>query len=292
MIIANPNVPAARQTSSSSIPPHPACLTDLPELESTLKSQLNRCENTNASDAVSALQSQASRLIQFGASLTAASGVAKTTGGPVTAIGVTDTPAERASLSSVFATATWAAGHSSGMASVSAANRTSTPIANPAALTSAPSSVETKPPGPGPALSHTWIAGPVLGSILGVSTVLIVIYCTRRKQRREEWELGAVQPKEFRDDDSTAADSGKPQLHSECVPPKELDNSEVVLPAELPALEPVGMELLTPRDVTDKPEKEWPLPISPLPALFAEAEMRDERAGKSESPKHETFYHP
>lgn len=104
--------------------------------------------------------------------------------------------------------------------------------------------------------------------------------------------MGVVQPKEFEDDDLSPTDPGKPQLHSECVSPRELENSEIVLPAELPALEPVGMELLTPRDVTSYPEKEWPLPISPLPALFAEAEIRDERAGKSESPKHETFYHP
>jgi hypothetical protein len=39
--------------------------------------------------------------------------------------------------------------------------------------------------------SHVWIIGPVLGSVLGIATILVVIYFTRRKQMREEWELGA-----------------------------------------------------------------------------------------------------
>lgn len=100
--------------------------------------------------------------------------------------------------------------------------------------------------------------------------------------------------KEFlKEEDEESTDSqGKPQLHSECIPRKEMDNTEVIPPVELPALEPVGMELLTPRDETNKAEKDWPLPISPLPALFAMTEIRDERIGTDESPKHETFYHP
>ena len=134
-----------------------------------------------------------------------------------------------------------------------------------------------------------------MGSILGIATVVVVIYCTKRKQRKEEWELGwSVPPKEFskEEDEESTASQGKPQLHSECIPRKEMDNTEVMQPVELPALEPVGMELLTPRDKTDELEKEWPLPISPLPALFAMTEIRDERAGTNESPQHETFYHP
>jgi hypothetical protein len=128
-----------------------------------------------------------------------------------------------------------------------------------------------------------------------MATVFVVIYCTKRKQRKEEWELGAaLPPKELpKEDDEESNDShGKPQLHSDCVPRKEMPNTEVAAPVELPALEPVGMELLTPRDETERPEKEWPLPISPLPALFAMTEIRDERTGTDESPRHETFYHP
>lgn len=39
--------------------------------------------------------------------------------------------------------------------------------------------------------SVVWIIGPVLGSVLGMATVLLVIYFTRSKHRREECELGA-----------------------------------------------------------------------------------------------------
>ena len=46
--------------------------------------------------------------------------------------------------------------------------------------------------------------------------------------------------------------------------------------AELPPLEPVGSELHT-SDIPD--------------LLFAMSELRDERTRRSESPKHETFYH-
>jgi hypothetical protein len=70
----------------------------------------------------------------------------------------------------------------------------------------------------------------------------------------------------------------------------ELENREV---HELPALEPVGSELNTPMEARMR-EEDWPvspMPLSPLPLLFAMSEMRDERAGNV-SPKHDTFYHP
>ncbi len=41
-------------------------------------------------------------------------------------------------------------------------------------------------------------------------------------------------------------------------------------------------------------EEDWPLsplPLSPVPLLFAMSELRDERA-ENVSPKHDTFYHP
>lgn len=102
---------------------------------------------------------------------------------------------------------------------------------------------------------------------------------------------------DFNDNDSTHSQTEKPQLHSECVEAKELENSEVVMPAELPALEPVGSELSTPREERERCEEDWPLPVSPLPLsplplLFAMSEMRDERAGVVEGPRHETYYHP
>jgi len=101
--------------------------------------------------------------------------------------------------------------------------------------------------------------------------------------------------KEFKDDDSSHSEiQGKAQLHSECIPVKELENCEVLPPVELPALEPVGSELLTPRDAKLRDEDDWPmspLPLSPLPLLFAMTELRDQRSGIDDSPRHETFYH-
>lgn len=62
---------------------------------------------------------------------------------------------------------------------------------------------------------------------------------------------------------------GKSQLHSESV---ELETHEI---HELPAVEPVGSELSTPRDGAIE---QWRLPVTPLRALFAMTEIRDERA--------------
>lgn len=122
-----------------------------------------------------------------------------------------------------------------------------------------------------------------------------------------------VVPKPYRDApssrSSSAADNlgieGKPQLHSECVEARELESTEV---HELAALEPVGSELNTPMEARPKIRlggesireedegDEWamqsPLPLSPLPLLFAMSELRDERMGRSESLRHETYYHP
>jgi hypothetical protein len=130
-----------------------------------------------------------------------------------------------------------------------------------------------------------------------MATVFAAIKYTKHKTRQERETGGGMPANEFRkeEDEESTFSQGKPQLHSECIPRKEMENTEVippVPPVELPALEPVGMELLTLRDETDKPEKEWPLPISPLPALFAMTEIRDERTGTTESPQHKTFYHP
>jgi hypothetical protein len=140
-------------------------------------------------------------------------------------------------------------------------------------------------------VNKSWIVGPVIGSILGIATVAIVIYFTRRKQRRDEEAMVAektarvTEPEEDNSGDST---QGKPQLHSESVIPKELETHEVY---ELAAVEPVGSELNTPKDGKMDPIEEWPLPITPLRAMFAMTEIRDERAGNNESPKHETYYH-
>jgi hypothetical protein len=137
-------------------------------------------------------------------------------------------------------------------------------------------------------LNRSWVIGPVIGSILGMATVVVVIYFTRRKQLHDALAIEAAKDIKEEEDDSGDSTQGKLQLHSESVEMRELENNEV---HELPAVEPVGSELNTPREGTMDPIEEWPLPLSPLPLLFAMTELRDERAGHNNSPKHETYYH-
>jgi hypothetical protein len=259
----------------------------LDEVVNTLTAQMDRCDGTPAEGQVSAIASQASRLSDFNAQIATKIGSAFfTTAAPT----ITSTP--DVGPSSILKTST----------SSSLPSNTSVP--GPAAVITSPTSETTEAPstttsgtvGPGPKLSQSWIAGPVIGSILGMATVFVVIYCTRRKHNREEgWELGNIKEVSEEDQESTRPppadeDAGKAMLHSQSVEPKEMENTEIIAPVELPALEPVGMELLTPRSATDNREKDWPLPVSPLPALFAMTEIRDERTG-ADSPKHNTFYH-
>lgn len=157
-------------------------------------------------------------------------------------------------------------------------------------------------------LSSVWIAGPVMGSILGMSTVFLVIFFTRRKQRAQlrgqplPSALSSPTSKEFPHSDSAPSNrsSSNPTPPPEVrvsAPPGELECSEI---HELPAREPVGSELNTPRDVLQQDgegeevvREEWPMPLSPLPLLFAMSELRDKQAKvNNDSPKHETFYHP
>jgi hypothetical protein len=153
-------------------------------------------------------------------------------------------------------------------------------------------------------LSSVWIAGPVMGSILGMSTVFVVIFFTRRKQRSAPPDslelpsaLSSPTSKEFPHSHASSNRSSSnptpPPDIRVSAPPGELECSEI---HELPAVEPVGSEMYTPRDVPraegEGGREEWPLPLSPLPLLFAMSELRDERAGLNDSPRHETFYHP
>jgi hypothetical protein len=139
-------------------------------------------------------------------------------------------------------------------------------------------------------VSPGWVAGPVIGSILGLATVIVIIFFTRRRNNRNTIVVEEPVKEETEDDSNHSLSQGKPQLHSDCVPVGELANTEVVRPVELPALEPVGPELNTPME-SEKDPVDWPLPLSPLTALFVASELRDERTGGDESPKHETFYH-
>jgi hypothetical protein len=131
---------------------------------------------------------------------------------------------------------------------------------------------------------------------MGMCTVFIVIFFTRRKQRKEHTEeiTKVVEiPKDFQDHDNDSAHSParpeKPQLHSECMPAVEAGATEIY---EMPAVEPVGTELNTPMET--RMRDDWPvspMPLSPLPQLFAAVELRDQRNGGDVSPRHDTFYH-
>jgi hypothetical protein len=154
---------------------------------------------------------------------------------------------------------------------------------------------------------------------MGMATVFIVIFFTRRKQRKEQIkevikfvEIEKAPPaKEIRSDspdsgaESTHSGDGgevaereKLQLHAEPAIPVEAETTEIY---EMPAVEPVGSELNTPMDARRRladGEEEWPvsprtpMPMSPLPLLFAMTELRDQRNGGEQSPRHDTFYHP
>jgi hypothetical protein len=144
---------------------------------------------------------------------------------------------------------------------------------------------------------------------MGICTVIIVIFFTRRKRKQQDMQSKAMikmdeieKPKLFDNDADSAASPAAPEkarVHAEVaaeIPaPVEAEVHEVY---ELPAVEPVGSELSTPIFARTR-EDVWPvspmtpMPLSPLPLLFAEAELRDQRKGVGDkSPKHNTFYHP
>ena len=88
-------------------------------------------------------------------------------------------------------------------------------------------------------------------------------------------------------DDSGESMRAMSQTRPESLDMTELENHEVY---EMPATEPAGSELGTPEERDSASIEEWPLPITPLRALFAMTEIRDDRVGHNDSPQHETFY--
>ncbi|TAQ86097.1 hypothetical protein B7494_g5575 [Chlorociboria aeruginascens] len=234
---------------------------------------LGWCLNTTASDAVENLASQAQKISAIGeqlASKTTMSAMATTTSGAGSQApnGVSTSTPTGESLTSTNSSDVTATGDNTLQATDQSTTSATTP------------------------LNNSWIAGPVIGSILGIGTVFIVIYCTRRIQNRKM--MIETQPKIFKIDDDAASQSTqrKAQLHADSVSVKELDNTEIRPPVELPVPEPVGSELITPKLDSIEATDDWPLPLSPLAALFAMTEMRDEKAGLDDSPRHDTFYHP
>lgn len=271
---------------------------------------INMCADSPISAEVAGYQAQASRLSSLGtllATLTAttttttaaATDASMVTAAPTAPETTTDDHANGHSwrcesatsgdsyCSSLLATATWASYFYARQSGGTLANKTATAVATHTP-TPTPASSASPPP-----LNSTWIAGPVVGSILGVATVIVVIYCTRRRHAKS-LSAATASAKEINlnDNDSMhSSQGGKAQLPAECVPVKELDGREIIPPVELPALEPVGSELSTPRDGKN-PEEDWAtLPMSPLRVMFVEAELRDQRKRLDEEPKHDTFYH-
>lgn len=137
-------------------------------------------------------------------------------------------------------------------------------------------------------LNQSWVVGPVIGSVLGVATVFIVIYFTRRKYRREDETIIAENHKRQFEHGRNHPDSTSSQSPTNSAQAKELEANEIY---ELPAVEPVGSELSTPKNGEMDPKAEWPLPITPLRAMFAMTEIRDKRVGSSMARRHETYYH-
>jgi hypothetical protein len=116
----------------------------------------------------------------------------------------------------------------------------------------------------------------------------MVIFFTRRKYSRSRT---LPLPKDVSDTDSNRS-STQTQVLRISIPLEELAVNEV---HEMPAVEPVGSELTTPRDTmladeTGEGREGWHLPVGPVPAMFAMSELRDQRVVRP-LPKHETFYH-
>jgi hypothetical protein len=250
-------------------------------VEEALVHFLNFCENSTISTEIAALQSQASLMSALGNELatTTNSVLASMT----SAMSITPAPTTASQTGTAVSSCATdgsasAACKPSGSASQSAKS-TGTGIASAESTPATSSS---------PPLNSTWIAGPVLGSVLGLSAVFFVIYFTNRKWKQSRKPFLLPPPKEFHDDASNHSHSS--QSHSPD-PPMELQTIEPI--HELPAAEPVGSELSTPMEARMRDDA-WPvspLPLSPLPLLFAMSELRDERVGNV-SPKHDTYYNP
>ncbi|KAI9650911.1 hypothetical protein NHQ30_000946 [Ciborinia camelliae] len=223
----------------------------------------------------------------------------------------------------ILSTATWASAYFSALseASISAFKVSSTLSTTTSSVSSSPTSnhIPTSTPTPTitpeinsnstsnstsalvsitsvPHLNKTWIIGPIIGSLLGISTVFVVIFFTRRNQQREfllQQQLLRQRDtpnielyKKFGGFHSPASTSshdsfgdgylgigGKAQLHGDSMEMRELHGKEVIPPVELPAMEPVGSELLTP--IGKSSRRKWKSegsPVSPISPLGEENE--------------------
>ncbi|CZT07188.1 uncharacterized protein RAG0_12719 [Rhynchosporium agropyri] len=134
------------------------------QLEVVLISVINLCSNTTVAPQVLALQSQAARISRMGIMLASATS-SSTTSITLSTKGSVNNPSSQ----SVLATAIWAAEFSSSKA---AASTFSLRIASSTSI--ALSAAESTQP-----LHSSWVAGPVIGSVFGLSTVIVVIFVAR-----------------------------------------------------------------------------------------------------------------
>ncbi|KAB8292087.1 hypothetical protein EYC80_007832 [Monilinia laxa] len=231
-----------------------------------------------------------------------------------------DLKSDSGDWTTILSTATWASAYFSALSEASKSamrassltqtfsipkSSTSNPISNPTSIltptptmtsetTNSPNSNSTisltSPTSASP-LNKTWIIGPIIGSLLGMSTVLIVIFFTRRKQQREfllhqqllrhrHIPIDIEPYMKFSDLNSPASTSShnsygdgylgtgeKAQLHGVSMEMGELQGRELMAPVELPAREPVGSELLTPTGKSFKRKgKREVSPVSPSTA--------------------------
>ncbi|PQE12495.1 hypothetical protein CJF30_00002374 [Rutstroemia sp. NJR-2017a BBW] len=286
---------------------NPAADTDEADITALLTKQLDQCKGTPGELEVGQYESQLSKLSSLASQWSATVTSVNATAGTATAALITTTmhPTSRSSWTgslrsetgdwtTILSTATWASAYYSRLSEASAtatSNSSSTPVPFPistftttsqptitpsanltvlsAPETTSSSTLTTSTTTPVPALSKTWVIGPVIGSILGLSTVFVVIYFTRQKQHQQflvsqrarhqpiiidpnKWFPGSPSPTTTGSHNSMdwtihGLTGGKAQLHGESMEMRELMSTEVSPPAELPAAEPVGMELLAPR---------------------------------------------
>ncbi|KAH8593556.1 hypothetical protein B0O99DRAFT_206300 [Bisporella sp. PMI_857] len=168
---------------------------------------------------------------------------------------------------------------------------TSTPASAPVSTTEASSPTLTNSPQQAhqvESFNKIWIAGPVIGSVIALAIIILLIVYTTRTRRNVADKSGLENKEDASSDGDDSTTRDEMDLHSEAAEPQELENIEVY---ELPAAEPVGNELHTPREGKGEKEDNWPLPVSPLRAMFAMSVLRDEKRG-DEGPKHHTYYNP
>ncbi|ESZ89987.1 hypothetical protein SBOR_9630 [Sclerotinia borealis F-4128] len=190
---------------------HPDVDTDEKEITPLISSQLNKCLNMPGGTEVQQYSIQVSNLTalhswivgtktSIATEATARKKVLSTTTGSISSVTpsswTSSLQSDSEDWSTILSTATWASAYFSALSAASisamkASSRPSTPTPTITPETSSSSTgvsnstiplISTTSASP---LNKSWIIGPIIGSLLGMSTVFIVIFFTRRKQHRD-----------------------------------------------------------------------------------------------------------